>query len=63
MVFEGAVYKRILSVYMEEMSLSQLKDTDIVIMDNLSVHKNSFDVNKLTSLNIEIKYLPAYSQT
>ncbi|MDR3362044.1 MAG: transposase [Desulfovibrio sp.] len=46
---------------MEEMLLPQLKDRDIVIMDNLSVHKNSFDVNKFASRNIEIKYLPAYS--
>ena len=40
MVFEGAVDKRVFSVYMEEVLLPQLKDNDIVIMDNLSVHKD-----------------------
>ena len=48
-------------VYMEEVLLPELKANDIVIMDNLSVHKNSFDVSKFTSHNIEIRYLPAYS--
>jgi transposase len=60
-VFDGAVDKLMFSAYMEKMLLPQLKDNDIVIMDNLSVHKNSFDVNKFTSRNIVIKYLPAYS--
>lgn len=61
LVFDGAVDKRIFSIYMEEVLLPTLKDGDIVIMDNLSAHKNSFDLNKFKTRNIEIKYLPAYS--
>lgn len=61
LVFDGAVDKKIFAAYMEEVLLPELKDNDIVIMDNLSVHKNSFDVSKFTLRNIEIKYLPAYS--
>lgn len=61
LVFDGAVDKRMFSAYMEEVLLPTLKEGDIVIMDNLSVHKNSFDVNKFRERNIEIKYLPAYS--
>lgn len=61
LVFDGAVDKSIFSAYMENVLLQTLKDGDIVIMDNLSVHKNSFDTKKFSSRNIEIKYLPPYS--
>lgn len=46
---------------MEECLLPQLRDNDIVIMDNLSSHKNSFDLSKFEARNIIIKYLPPYS--
>jgi transposase len=49
------------SAYMEEMLLPELLPEDIVIMDNLSAHKNSFDISKFTSQGLVIKYLPAYS--
>jgi transposase len=61
LVFDGAVDKSMFSAYMEEVLLPTLKDGDTVIMDNLSVHKDSFDVEKFKARNIEIKYLPAYS--
>ncbi len=61
LVFDGAVDKRMFSAYMEAVLLPTLKEGDVVIMDNLSVHKKSFDVNKFRDRNIEIKYLPAYS--
>ena len=61
LVFDGAVDKKMFAAYMEEMLLPTLQSGDIVIMDNLSAHKNSFDVNKFTSQGITIKYLPAYS--
>jgi transposase len=61
LVFDGAVDKPMFSAYMEEILLPTLKAGDIVILDNLSAHKNSFDIEKFTEHNIEIKYLPAYS--
>jgi transposase len=61
LVFDGAVDKPMFSAYMEEILLPTLKDGYIVILDNLSVHKNSFDIDKFKIRNIEIKYLPAYS--
>ena len=61
LVFDGAVDKPMFSAYMEEVLLQSLNEGDIVIMDNLSVHKNSFDTSKFKSRNIEVKYLPAYS--
>ena len=61
LVFDGAVDKPMFSAYMEEVLLQSLNEGDIVIMDNLSVHKNSFDTSKFKSRNIEVKYLPPYS--
>lgn len=46
---------------MEECLLPQLRDNDTVIMDNLSSHKNSFDISKFEARSINIKYLPPYS--
>ena len=40
----------------------ELKYRYIVILDNLSVHKNSFDTKKFFFRNIEMKYLPTCSQ-
>ena len=59
-VFEGAVDKHMFSAYMNEMLLPTLHAGDIVILDNLSVHK-SFDASKFTSRGITVKFLPAYS--
>jgi transposase len=60
-VFDGAVDKKMFTAYMEDMLLPELVPGDIVIMDNLSSHKNSFDINKFTSQGVTIKYLPPYS--
>lgn len=46
---------------MEQDLLPTLKRGDIVIMDNLSVHQNSFDLRKFKRRGIEVKYLPRYS--
>lgn len=46
---------------MEKSLLPVLKAGDIVIMDNLSSHKNSFDTALFEAKNITIKYLPPYS--
>ena len=59
-VFEGAVDKRMFCAYMDEMLLPTLHSGDIVIMDNLSAHKN-FDASKFAEQGVTIKYLPAYS--
>jgi transposase len=61
LVFDDAVDKKMFSAYMEDMLLPTLAYGDIVILDNLSVHKNSFDISKYTSQGVTVKYLPAYS--
>ena len=58
---EGAFNNASFKEYMEDLLLPSLKRGDIVIMDNLSIHKNSFDVRRFTRRGIKIKYLPRYS--
>lgn len=58
---EGAFKKESFKEYMEDILLPSLKRGDIVIMDNLSIHKNSFDKKKFKRRGIEIRYLPRYS--
>lgn len=58
---EGAFNKNSFRIYMEEMLYPSLKRGDIVVMDNLSVHKDSFDKKKFKRKGIIIKYLPPYS--
>ena len=58
---EGAFKKESFREYMEDILLPSLKRGDIVIMDNLSIHKNSFDKKKFKRRGIEILYLPRYS--
>ena len=60
-VFDGSVNKTIFGLYMTESLLPVLQNGDIVIMDNLPAHKDSFDITKFTERNITIKYLPPYS--
>ena len=59
-VSAGAVNKKMFCAYMDEMLLPTLHSSDIVIMDNLSAHKN-FDASKFADQGVTIKYLPAYS--
>lgn len=58
---EGAFNKASFKEYMEDILLPSLKRGDTVIMDNLSIHKNSFDVRRFSRRGIKIKYLPRYS--
>lgn len=58
---QGAFNKESFGEYMEEYLLPSLKRGDIVVMDNLSVHKKSFNMRRFKRRGIEIKYLPRYS--
>lgn len=57
----GAFNRESFREYMEEYLLPSLKRGDIVVLDNLSVHKNSFNMRKFKRRGIEVKYLPRYS--
>ena len=61
LAFEGTVNKKIFGYYMQDILLPTLHPGDVVIMDNLSSHKNSFDLKKFEEKGITVKYLPPYS--
>ena len=58
---DGAVDKPTFREFMEDILLPQIKEGEIVIMDNARIHKNSFDEKKFKAKGVEIKYLPPYS--
>lgn len=60
-VLEGALNKPTFKYFMEELLLPRLAGGSIVVMDNLRVHKNSFNMRKFRKKGIEIIYLPPYS--
>lgn len=61
LIFSGGTDKATFKNFMEEILLPAAKAGDIVIMDNLKVHKNSFDKMLFEKKGVEIKYLPRYS--
>ena len=46
---------------MEEILLPATKTGDIVILDNLNVHKNSYNKRLFELKGVKIKYIPRYS--
>lgn len=61
MLFEGGVNKVIFKEFMEEMLLPSLSRGNVVVMDNLNVHKNSYDKSLFARKGIEIRHTPRYS--
>lgn len=61
MVVDGATNKDIFEAYVEQILLPSLKAGDIVILDNLAVHKNQRVRELIQSVGAELWYLPAYS--
>ena len=61
LVFEGAIERKMFRAYMQEMLLPTLKYGDIVILDNLSTHKDTDTVDYFAAHGVTILYLPAYS--
>lgn len=60
-VFEGAVDRKMFDAYIEEVLSPSLIPGDIVVMDNLSVHKSDNAYNSIKRKQAEILFLPAYS--
>lgn len=61
MLIEEPVDRPTFKIFMAEQLLSLLKQGSLVIMDNLSVHKDIFDIRKFSQKGIRIKYLLPYS--
>lgn len=60
-LIDGAVDKSTFKYFMEDLLFPKLEPGTIVVMDNLSVHKNSFNIYKFRRRSIDIKYMPPYS--
>jgi len=59
--FEGAMNAQIFRIYVAEVLCPSLKPDQIVIMDNLSSHKDSRIKILIEAVGCELKYLPPYS--
>ena len=61
MVVDGATNKDVFQVYVQHILLPTLKTGDIVIMDNLSAHKNQKVRDLIESVGAQLWFLPPYS--
>lgn len=61
MVVDGATTKDIFKAYVRHILLPTLKAGDIVVLDNLSAHKDQEIRDMIESVGCEIWFLPPYS--
>lgn len=60
-VLDGPIDGTALAVWVEHVLAPTLEPRDIVVMDNLSVHKNAAARAAIEATGATIRYLPAYS--
>ena len=61
MVVDGATNKEVFQAYVQHILVPTLKSGDIVVMDNLSAHKNKEVKEMIESVGAQLWYLPPYS--
>jgi transposase len=61
MSIEGAADTQVFDAYVQQVLLPTLRPGDILIMDNLSPHKNEPILQRLAQAGVEVYFLPAYS--
>jgi transposase len=61
MVLEGATDGAVFEGYLREMLVPALGERDVVVMDNLSVHKGEWVREPIEGADAEVLYLPPYS--
>ena len=61
MTLEGATTAEVFKVYVKEFLLDTLKVGDVVVMDNLSSHKNKEVIALIEGVGAKVEFLPAYS--
>lgn len=61
MTIEGSTTTEVFRAYVQHVLVPTLKDGDIVIMDNLSPHKNTDTLVLIEEAGATVKFLPAYS--
>ena len=60
-VYEGATDKAMFREYIVQILCPALRPNDIVVMDNLSSHKNPELIEQIKNCGAELLYLPPYS--
>lgn len=61
MTIEGATDTEVFRTYVEQILLPGLRPGDIVVMDNLSAHKNEPTLARMAQAGAQALFLPAYS--
>lgn len=61
MTIEGATNAEVFQAYVREALVGSLHPGDIVVMDNLSAHKNEHTIKLLEQAGAQVRFLPAYS--
>lgn len=61
MVVDGATNKEVFQAYLSNILIPTLRSGDIVIMDNLSCHKNKEVKKMVESVGAQLWFLPPYS--
>lgn len=59
--FDGPANQEIFRAYVEQVLVPQLRPNDIVIMDNLQLHKPAAVAEAIQSAGASVLYLPPYS--
>ena len=61
MVVEGGVNGAVFETYLQRMLLPALEEGDVMVMDNLRVHKSERVRELIEHAGVEVLYLPPYS--
>lgn len=61
MTIEGATNSEVFRTYLREVLLPTMREGDVLVMDNLSAHKNKQTLELLEKAGIEVHFLPPYS--
>ena len=61
MTVEGALNAEVFRSYIREILLPTLSPGDILVMDNLSAHKDREALDLLEKAGVKVRFLPAYS--
>lgn len=61
MTIEGAVNSEVFRSYVSEVLMPTLTPGDVLIMDNLSAHKDGQALRMLKEAGVSVRFLPAYS--
>ncbi len=60
-VIKGAINRDLFNAYVETQLAPTLKQSDVVILDNLSSHKSAYAAEVLKSIGARFLFLPSYS--